>query len=133
MLDSTCFDECFLFHVVTGRRYFSWKFVITVRFFQPPYCCFLWTSVLKEVHILRYLHNNNTVLILMLSSKIQLLYTVITHSWKTFVADFFMAICKPRHWNLSIGIRIGIRTDITNVIIFSSIRLMGRKLSRVVT
>ena len=40
-------------------------------------------------------------------------------------------ICKPRHWNLSIGIGIG--TDITNVIISSSIRPMDPQLSRVVT
>ena len=43
------------------------------------------------------------------------------------------AICKPRHWNLGIGIGIGIGTDITNVIISSSIRPMDPKLSRVVT
>ena len=41
------------------------------------------------------------------------------------------AICKPRHWNLGIGIGIG--TDITNVIISSSIRSMDPKLSRMVT
>ena len=49
-----------------------------------------------------------------------------------------MAICKPRHWNLGIaigtGIGIGIETDITNVIISSSIRpSMDPKHSRVVT
>ena len=33
-----------------------------------------------------------------------------------------MAICKPQHWNLSIGIGIG--TDITNASISSSIRTM---------
>ena len=47
------------------------------------------------------------------------------------------AICKSRHWNLSIGIGIGngigIGTDITNAIISSSIRPMDPKLSRVVT
>ena len=45
------------------------------------------------------------------------------------------AICKPRHWNLGIGIGIGtgIGTDITNAIISSSIRPMDPNLSRVVT
>ena len=47
------------------------------------------------------------------------------------------AICKPRHWNLGIGIGIangiGIETDFTNAIIFSSIRPMDPKLSRVVS
>ena len=45
------------------------------------------------------------------------------------------AICKPWHWNLGIGIGtgIGMETDITNVIISSSMRPMELKLSRVVT
>ena len=43
------------------------------------------------------------------------------------------AICKPRHWNLGNGIGIGIGTDITNVIISSSIRSMDSNRSRVVT
>ena len=41
------------------------------------------------------------------------------------------AIYKPRHWNLGIGIGIGI--DIRNDIIYSSIRPMDSKLSRVIT
>ena len=47
------------------------------------------------------------------------------------------AICKSRYWNLGIGIGsgngIGIRTDITNAIISSSMRAMDPKLSRMVT
>ena len=31
-IDTTCFDECFLFHVTTGRHYFLYKFVIAQRF-----------------------------------------------------------------------------------------------------
>ena len=38
------------------------------------------------------------------------------------------AICKPRHWNLGIGIGIGIVNDITNAIISTSIRPMDPKL-----
>ena len=49
----------------------------------------------------------------------------------------YLAICKPRHWKLSVGIGIGngigIGTDITNVIISSSIGHMDPKLSSVVT
>ena len=46
-----------------------------------------------------------------------------------------MAICKPRHWNLDFGIGIGngIGTDVTNAIIYSSIRPMDPKLRNVVT
>ena len=65
-IDATCFNECFLFHVITGRRYFFQKFVVTVRFFQRHIVVFFGTSVLKKVRILRYLHNNSAVLILML-------------------------------------------------------------------
>ena len=44
-----------------------------------------------------------------------------------------LAICKPWHWNLGIGIGIEIGTDITNIIISSYIRLIDPKLSRMVT
>ena len=86
IVDATCFDECFLFHVITGKRYFFQQVIFTVRFFQPPYCRFLKASVLKEVRILYYLQNNAAVLILMvmLSSKIKLSYTIIIHSKKNF-------------------------------------------------
>ena len=84
---ATCVDECFLFRVITGRRYFFLNFVVTARFFQTPYC--FETSVLKKVRILRYLHNNSAALVLMPSSKIKLSYTILIHTWKTFVADIF--------------------------------------------
>ena len=42
---------------------------------------------------------------------------------------FSVAICKPRHWNLGIGIGIGngtrIGTNITNAIISSSYQAYG--------
>ena len=43
------------------------------------------------------------------------------------VNNLIVAICKPRHWNLDIGIRIGIGTDTTNAIISSSIWPMDTK------
>ena len=43
------------------------------------------------------------------------------------------AICKPWYWNLGIGIRIGMGTDTTNVIISKSIRPMDTKPSLVET
>ena len=72
------------------------KIVITVRLFQPTYCCFLLTSVLKEVPILWYLHNNSAVLILMLKliSKIKLSYYTYTclknfRSWLFYENNFY--------------------------------------------
>ena len=49
---SPCFDECFLFYVITGRHYFSWKFIITLRFLKRNVVVFFEASVLKEVRIL---------------------------------------------------------------------------------
>ena len=31
IIGKTCFDECFLFRVVTGRHYFSQKFIVSLR------------------------------------------------------------------------------------------------------
>ena len=33
VIGTTCFDECFLFYVITGRHYFSWKINVNLRFF----------------------------------------------------------------------------------------------------
>ena len=93
----TCFDECFFYKTL----FFLKKIFITVRLFQPTYCCFLLTSVFKEVPILWYLHNNSAVLILMfkLISKIKLSYYTYTclknfRSWlfseNTFYTFYFL-------------------------------------------
>ena len=37
MINTTCFDECFLFHVLTGRHYFLYKFIVTQRFGQKQH------------------------------------------------------------------------------------------------
>ena len=31
-IDTTCFDECFLLHVITERHYFLYKFLVTQMF-----------------------------------------------------------------------------------------------------
>ena len=49
------------------------------------------------------------------------------------ISNLRLSICKPRHWNLGIGIAIRIGTDVTNAIVSSSIRPMNPKLSMVVT
>ena len=67
VIDATCFDECFLFHVVTGRHYFWQKFVVTYRFFQPPYWCFLWNRFFERSPYFTYYTtlraNNGEVLV----------------------------------------------------------------------
>ena len=67
VVDTTCFDEYFLFHVELEDIIFD-KSLSLLRFIQPPYCSIFETSVLKEVRILRILFprcsaNNGEVLI----------------------------------------------------------------------
>ena len=52
VIGATCFDECFLFYVITGRHYFSWKFIITLRLLKRHLIAFFEASILKEVRIL---------------------------------------------------------------------------------
>ena len=52
VIDANCFDECFLFHVIAGRRYFFPKFVVTMRFYNRHIVVFFQTIILKEVRIL---------------------------------------------------------------------------------
>ena len=47
------------------------------------------TSVLKEVCILRYLHNNSVVLILMLMLSSKKSYPILIHTSKTFICSWF--------------------------------------------
>ena len=73
---------------------FSKSLSLLWNFFNHHIVVLFETSLLKEVHILRspYLHNNSAVLILMLmlSSKIKLYYTMLKYARKSFIVDFFM-------------------------------------------
>ena len=69
-MDTTCFGECFLLRVITGRHCFLYK---------PEVWCnrqvtaSFETSILKEVRILYYLHNNIAMLSTPQGPKIKLL------------------------------------------------------------
>ena len=52
VIATTCFDECFLFYVITGIQYFSWKINVTLRFLKFHVAAFFEASVFKEVRIL---------------------------------------------------------------------------------
>ena len=41
IIATTCFDEYFLFYVITRRHCFSWKFIVTLKFQFAPLRCFL--------------------------------------------------------------------------------------------
>ena len=54
-------DECFLFHVITGRHCFFNENLQQLRsFFQPPEFSLFEIGVLREARVLRYLHHNIT-------------------------------------------------------------------------
>ena len=71
---------------------FSESLSLLWGFFNRHIVIFFETSALKEVRILRYLHSNSAVLMLMLmlSSKLKLSYIILLHTWKTFVDRFFI-------------------------------------------
>ena len=52
VIGTTCFDECFLFYVISGRHYFSWKFIVILILLKRHVAAFFEASVLKEVRIL---------------------------------------------------------------------------------
>ena len=75
-IDKTCFDECFLFHVINGRRYFFLKVYLYCEIFSTAnVAVFFETSVLKEVRILRYLHYKSAVLIPKIQNEAIVYYT----------------------------------------------------------
>ena len=71
VIDITCFGECFLFHVITGKHCFYKSFSLTWGLFQPSYCCVLWNNCFKRssYFALQYLHNNTRNLIPRLQNK----------------------------------------------------------------
>ena len=89
VIDATCFDECFLSHVISGRRYFFYKLVLTLRFFNRHIFIFFETSVLEKVHILYFLRNNNTILIQLIPKFRNVTTVYYTYIWETFVANLF--------------------------------------------
>ena len=49
IIDATCFDECFLFHVITGRHHFLKIYLYPKVWCNHHVAAFLETRVLKEV------------------------------------------------------------------------------------
>ena len=48
VVDTTCFDECFLSHLITESHCFFQKSVVTLRFLQLPYCSCLWNKCFER-------------------------------------------------------------------------------------
>ena len=48
IIGATCFDELFLFYVITGRHCFSWKFVVTPKPLKCHVTAFFEASASKK-------------------------------------------------------------------------------------
>ena len=65
IIDTSSFDECFLFHVITGNITFYTNLSLRRGLVQPNVGAFFKTIVLKGVRIyLRYLHNNISTMLM---------------------------------------------------------------------
>ena len=61
VIDTTCFDECFLFHMRTRSHCFLYKSLLwNWSFLHRHVIAFFGTGFLREVRIFRYLYNNST-------------------------------------------------------------------------
>ena len=67
VIDATCFDGYFFISCDNWKLFFLKVCCYFEIFFNPHIVAFFETSVLKEVCILRYLHNNSAVLLPVLS------------------------------------------------------------------
>ena len=66
IIDTTCFGKCFLFHVIAGRHYFSYNFIVNQRFSTIAMLLRSLRQVFwkKYAFYIRYLHNNITMLLI---------------------------------------------------------------------
>ena len=67
IIDKTCFDECFLFHVITGRHYFLHKFSVTRRFGAIAMLLLSLKHVFwkRSTFYVRFLQNNTSMLLIL--------------------------------------------------------------------
>ena len=97
VIGATCLGKCFSFVVITKRHYFSWKFIVTLRFFKHHFATFFEASVLKEVRIfMRYVHINNMRLIPNYQNKADYFRTFLKAS------DFSLRIKFSCKWHSSL-------------------------------
>ena len=66
IIDTNCFDECFLFYEITERHYFLQKFIVTQRFGETAImlCSFKQAFWKKTTFYTRYFHNIVTILLI---------------------------------------------------------------------
>ena len=66
IIGTTCFVECFLFHVINGRHYLLHNFIVTLRFGVTAMLLRSLKQVLwkKSAFYVRYLHNKIRMLLI---------------------------------------------------------------------
>ena len=66
IIDTTCFDEYFLFHVITRGHYFYTKFIVTQRFGATVMLLHCLKRVFwkESAFYVWYIHNNITMLLI---------------------------------------------------------------------
>ena len=73
---TTCFDECSLLHVITGRYYFSKKSIVSLRLFWLSCYRFLWRKHFeRSLYFVCYVHNNSIMLMPKFENKTVIYYT----------------------------------------------------------
>ena len=93
VIDTTCFSEYFLFCVITGRNYFLWKFIITLRFFFQSPCCYLFEkSAFKKLHISCYFHTANIKFPKQSCRILQLSYFL--NNFYSLISLFILSLCN---------------------------------------
>ena len=60
-IGTTCFDECFLFHVITRRHYLLYEFIVTLSFFNHYVVTFFVTSALKQYQLLHCYYQSSKI------------------------------------------------------------------------
>ena len=62
VIGMTCFNECFIFYLITEKQYFLKSLSLLCGFSNHDAAAFAEISVSKEARILGYLHKNSTIL-----------------------------------------------------------------------
>ena len=64
IIDTSWFNECFLFHVIAGRYYFLQKFIVTQTFGATAMRSLKQVFWKNSTFYVRYPHNNITMLLI---------------------------------------------------------------------
>ena len=103
IIDTTCFDECFLFHVITGWHFFLYKYIVTQRFGATAMllCSLKQVFWKKFSFYVRYPHNNIIMLLVAFRSSPMEVFCR-----KNVLGNFAKLTGKHLHERLSFNIKM---------------------------